>query len=190
MIPDLGHGGDHLPPGRYRASLDEVHDRFVGHPQFAASTTRTTIWDGFLDYLAAWLDAQEGVGSGRILQAVWLAGSFISSTCDPDDLDITPVVDRDALVAVQGRPGSKRLRKLIGHREAVVARFRVEPFVLEWVPTTSVLRPTAVNSPVRDYLERRGALDDWWQRVRPHGEKGAPVAEGAVPRRGYLEVAL
>lgn len=188
MIPELSDDTGHLPPGRYRTTLAEVHERFVLHPQFANSLTRRSIWSGFLNYVATWRGAEEAVDSDPILQSVWLAGSFASATQDPDDLDVTPVVDREALLSVQGRPGSKRLRKLIGHRSAVTAAFRVEPFVLEWVPAASTLRPTAVGSSVRDYLERRGALDDWWQRVRPDGPKQAPEVGHALPRRGYLEV--
>lgn len=187
MIPDLNDGG-HLPPGRYRASLDEIHDRFVLNPQFASSSTRAEIWNGFLDYLAAWLEAEDKADSGQVLQTVWLAGSFVSACMDPSDLDITPIIDRDALATVQGKPGSKALKKLIGHREKVRDRFRVEPFPLPWVATASPLRPRGVNSSVRDYLETRGSLDDWWQRVRPEGAKQAPLVEHAMPRRGYLEV--
>jgi len=187
VIPDLQDNG-HLPPGRYRASLDEIYDRFVVDDRFASSATRYGIWDGFLNYLAAWLDAEQRASSGQVLKTVWLAGSFVSACVDPGDIDVTPVVDRGALKAVEGRPGSKALKMLIGHRERIVERFKVEPFHLDWIATASTLRPSAADSAVRDYLARRGGLDDWRQRVRPPGPKEAPTVEHCEPRRGYLEV--
>ncbi|MFD1145734.1 DUF6932 family protein [Saccharothrix hoggarensis] len=187
-MPELGANG-HLPPGRYRTSLEEVQARFVDHDQFVNSATRRDIWQGFQDYLAAWLLAEEKADVGPVLQLVWLAGSFISGKLNPDDLDVTPVIDRRALVEAQTHRRSKALKRLIGHRTGIVERFKVEPFVLEWEPVASTLRPTAVGSSARDYLERRGSLDDWWQRLRAPGPKGPSTEEEAPPRRGYLEVA-
>ncbi|WP_374118868.1 DUF6932 family protein [Allokutzneria sp. A3M-2-11 16] len=188
MLPELHTTSGHLPPGRYRVNLSEVQARFVAHRDFSQSSTRQLIWDGFRSYLAAWKVAEDNAGVGRVLKLIWLAGSFISMKLDPDDLDVTPVIDRHALLEAQGQRGSKALRRLIEHRDSIVANFRVEPFVLDWVPSTSTLRPNSARSLTRDYLERRGSLDDWWQRVRPPGPKLAPLLEDAPPRRGYLEV--
>ncbi|MDT3443595.1 DUF6932 family protein [Pseudofrankia sp. BMG5.37] len=57
MIPPLVGQPPHLPPGRYRATLDEVLERFVDG--FPGSSTRRGIWDGFVAYLRVWVDFEE-----------------------------------------------------------------------------------------------------------------------------------
>ena len=189
MIPELDAATGHLLPGRYLASIEEVEARFVVHRDFASSASRGAIWQGFERYLAVWIALERDFGV-QLLRSVWLAGSFISSKLDPSDIDVTPVVDRLAIDGLSGRPGSRRLRDLIGHRRRVAETFRVEPFPLRWCRIASTLYPDRLDAGERDYLVARGALDDWWQRIKPSGGDGPPTAADADARRGYLEVIL
>jgi hypothetical protein len=87
MIPLLQGDPAHLPPGRYRATLDEVYERFVA--QTPESPTRHVIWEGFMSYLQAWAATEEQLSphlDGRsLVRVAWLAGSFVSGKVDPNN---------------------------------------------------------------------------------------------------------
>lgn len=189
MLPPLEPTTGHLPPGRYAATLDEIHSAFVAAPQFRGSQTRTDLWQGFLAYLAAWGSAEKEVGA-PVLLSIWLAGSFVSSEVDPDDVDVTPVVSQSALDSLHGVPGMKRLRSLFEHRASVIKEFSVEPFVLMWSPMGSTLFPQALAQKERDALAKHGGLDSFWQRIRPLGPKCGTQKQTRFAERGYLEVVV
>ncbi|WP_075891245.1 DUF6932 family protein [Actinomyces provencensis] len=189
-IPVLDAAGM-LPPGRFLTTLDEVEDRFVANATFGGSATRRTIWGGFLEYIGAWRAAEESTAApGRALLGVWLAGSFISAKIDPSDLDCTPVLDVKVMEATKGRPGHGDMKKLVRHRDGVRSMFHVEVFPYKWTPVRSSLFPATCSQSERDSLCARGALDAWWQRVRPPGPERAPEPSPPYPERGYLEVIL
>ncbi|MGW4590652.1 DUF6932 family protein [Amycolatopsis thermoflava] len=190
MIPALDSAGN-LPPGRYRASFEEIEDRFVNHPQFATSSTRAGIWEGLGLYLQTWEALNEDLACPQLLRWLWIGGSFTSSRLNPKDIDVSPVVDYEVLQHLKGRPGVGRVRALFEQRRKVVERYQVEPMPIHWRAIASTYTEAQWGSPDRDYLERRGALDDWWQRCRGLSwDGGAPIPEDAPPRRGYLEVEL
>jgi len=189
VIPPLDPTTGHLPVGRFPATLPEIEDRFVDHEDFRGSETRPEVWGGFRHYLAAWALVEDQLGR-QFLRGVWLAGSFTSGELNPKDLDVTPIIDQEAVEGVSGRQGSGRLRSLIGHREALVQEFMVEPFPLWWRRVRSSLHPDRVKPAEQDYLLHRGALDDWWGRVRSPGTVGVPREADADARRGYLEVVM
>src|SRR5436309_2332833 len=83
-----------LPPGRYPATLDGVRAAFVEAPALSASKTRPDRWSGFLAYISAW-EQIEGLLGERIVLAWWIGGSFVSSVIEVEDIDITPVLDRE-----------------------------------------------------------------------------------------------
>jgi hypothetical protein len=163
--------------------------RFVEHPDFSGSRYRRDLWLGFLEYLGAWAEVEEEAGVEDLLLSVWLGGSFISTAPNPQDVDISPLVNTPVLDSISGKRGSGKARKLIQHRGSIVDRYRVEPFPILWHPIMSTFR-LPVDPQHRDYLFRRGGMDDWWQRVRPPGPKGPPQAADARARRGYVEVIL
>jgi hypothetical protein len=51
MLPPLDPETRHLPLGRHSATLAEIEARFVTAPEFAASQTRTAVWEGFEHWL-------------------------------------------------------------------------------------------------------------------------------------------
>lgn len=190
MIPPLGEEGE-IPPGRYRTTLEEVQSRFVDHAEFVGSVTRSDIWDGFRRYLVSWAIATEAVDAPGLLKWIWIGGSFTSSKLDPNDIDVTPIVDAETLETLRGQPGVGSIRDLFEQRNRVTARYRVEPMPVRWRAIASTYTEAEWGSVDRDYLERRGAMDDWWQRQRGlNWSGGPPVPEDAPPRRGYLEVEL
>lgn len=151
------------------------------------STSRPAIWEGFLSYLAAWDDAEE-LAETEILRGLWIGGSFTTSYLEPSDIDVSPIYDKDALVALSGKPGSGKIKALIAHRESIVATYNVEPFAIPWLPIASTLLPDRLPLAERDALAVRGGLDSWWGRMRPPGERVAPIPPTTLADRGYLEV--
>lgn len=186
-IPSLNPETGHLLPGRYRTTLDHIEQRFVQHPEFTASVTRTSVWKGFIDYLQAWKDAQAVLGE-PILKTIWIAGSFISDVLDPEDIDVSPIYDEEVVGNLAGSPGIRKIKKLVGHRASLVREYAVEPFPIPWRSVESTLFPTTLPGHEQNYLAKRGGMDDWWQRIRPEGPKTAPAAPAVTAARGYLEV--
>ncbi len=192
MIPDLDTLTGHLPLGRYRTTYTDVHARFVAHPDFAGSPTRQAIWDGFIAYMSAWQDTEDllaaELGGRRLVMAVWLGGSFVSLRNDPDNLDLSVLIDGELALACKGKPGSGRIVKL-SHRDDMLATFKVSPCLIKYCYFRSPFRPQLGDPRIEEYVMMRGAFDDWWQRIRPaDAPKGEPTRETADALRGYLEV--
>lgn len=186
LIPPLTPAGE-LPGGRYPAELEEIEAAFVQASELAGSSTRPQVWQGFLEWLDAWgqLEAQLDVS---LLGALWIGGSFTSLKLDPTDIDVAPIVNRAALSSVRGRPGARALRRVIGHREGIRARFHVESFPVPWQPVVHPFQRGQQPVEEVDYLRQRGTMDDYWQRLKP--PDGLPRSPGLGPERGYLEVIL
>lgn len=186
-IPPLDSISGHLPPGRYRTTLSHVRHRFVDHPDFAHSTTRREIWDGLLSYLQAWRESEK-VFNQQLLHTLWIAGSFISDVVDPSDIDVSPVYDEVVIGSLAGKQGIGNVKNLVGHRQKLVDKYKVEPFPIPWRSLESTLNVKSLLEDEQNYLAKRGGLDDWWQRVRPLGPRRASEAPTVVAVRGYLEV--
>ena len=73
MIPDLDPRHGMLPPGRYRATRDEVYQRFV-HGQGAV---RERVWRD-------WGSATNLLCRHVPVNAAWLYGRFLSEDPEPD----------------------------------------------------------------------------------------------------------
>lgn len=193
MIPGLDVSTGHLPLGRYHATLAEIHGRFVSHPDFAKSSTRQAVWDGFIAYMTAWRRLEDELaaylGGERLVMTTWLAGSFVSRKPDPGNLDLTIFVDGELAASCRGKPGIGQINKL-SHRDAMLRIFKVSPCVVRYRYFRSPFLPQIVGRPeLEEYVMMRGAFDDWWQRARPDGvAKGEPTPETAAAIRGYLEV--
>ena len=178
VLPQLD--GLSIPPGRFRASLEEVATTWLDAPEIGHSTTRRLIWDH-------WMEAKERLRDAVPVAMVWLSGSFLSPKPDPDDLDCVWVIDETLLAVARMEPDRKRLIGLFADNQLKTVGMRVDSFVLAWRR-----RPEIAPRDQRDheYLHSRGYWDDFWQRTRT-GTKGAePHRDDALPRRGYLEVVL
>ncbi|WP_220135209.1 DUF6932 family protein [Nocardia gipuzkoensis] len=191
MIPSFDEATGFIPPGRYTCTLQEVQERLVAAKEFAASTTRATLFTGLLTYIAHWQDTSAKLQfSAPLLRAFWIAGSFASRKLDPGDIDITPVIDGLLADEAHGKPGSKMISKLTQHRDGIKARYGLEVFPLRWYPVVQPHRAdAALDGDQEAYLSDRGRLDDWWERCRIDGSD-IPSIESCDSRRGYLEVRL
>lgn len=186
-IPTLFSNGslDLLPHGRHRVAIADVETRFVLDPQYAASATRSEIWEEFGDAL----ELLRGVVR---VHAAWLSGSFLTSKVDPEDIDALFLISgRDYLKAdvpsrqivdsfIENVPGplGKPVRR---HGFA-----KVDSFIHHWRPWDN---PDPKGPDGRlDYCAYRGYWDDFWQRTRKGAKTDAPTWRDGIPTRGYLEV--
>jgi hypothetical protein len=93
MIPEFNEYGL-LPEGEFRATREEIADRYLGNPN------RALIWDKFEQFIKE-LKCQPWFNSGK---AVWIDGGFTSDKATTKDIDV--VVDisslegTDALIAL------------------------------------------------------------------------------------------
>lgn len=187
VLPGIDAMTGHLPPGRYRTTLQELHNRFVAAPEYSSSDTRPEVWLGLRDYLAAWCAAEAELGA-KLIRALWVAGSFVSSELNPEDIDVSPLYDAEVVAACTGQRGMGKVKRLLGDRTAVARTFKVEAFPVPWKAHESTLLPDRLPPADREMLAVRGGVDDWWQRVRPPGPKRPPEKPKNFAERGYVEV--
>ncbi|MBP2523597.1 MULTISPECIES: DUF6932 family protein [unclassified Rhodococcus (in: high G+C Gram-positive bacteria)] len=190
MIPNLDPTSGHLPPGRFRCTLPEIEQRFVDDAQFATSKRRRMLFDQLLTYLRDWELALDVVSAPGVLKQIWIAGSFASAKIDPEDIDVSPILDGPLLREIRGVPGVRRIQRLQGeHRERIAKEYGVEPFPFTWWPVTTLRRDKVDNLAI-DYIATRGLMDDFWQRTRSTDVKTGLTVDTAHARRGYLEVVV
>lgn len=193
MIPGWGDEG-FLKPGRYRVSPDDAEALLVKDEIFKESETRARLWTGLESYLSRFFELEERhrdvVGGIPLVHAIWLGGSYVSTKLNPQNIDLTVLIDDRAVSAMKGRPGTRWLVSAF-RREARLDEFGVSPLPVRYRPIVSVFRAERLDAEDQAYLRERGAWDDWWQRCRPLGvDKCEPTIESAAPQRGYLEVTL
>lgn len=187
MIPELEDDG-HLPPGRFRCTVEEIDAAFVRADRFAGSSTRPQLFAGLQRYIRSWELVEDEVGV-EVIKLLWIGGSFTSSILTPSDIDVSPVMARSALHDLKGRPGSGKGKALYEHRDRVKADFGVEPFAVQWNPFTTLdMRRLDVWD--HEYVAVRGMMDDFWQRTVAGSVKQAMMEADADPVRGYLEVVV
>lgn len=186
MIPALSDG--HLPIGTYLCTLEELEAAFVEAPAFAASSTRRSVFDGLVDYLADW-EAVESQLAVKVLKRLWVGGSFTSGAVEVGDIDVSPFLDSNVLNTLRGRQGAGQIKALYEQRSKVRSTYHVEPFVVLWKPFTT-LKLRNFEAEEYEYVATRGVMDDFWQRTRDLSVKQAMLAEDAEAARGYLEVTL
>ncbi|WP_344176337.1 DUF6932 family protein [Kribbella lupini] len=159
---------------------------------FSESSTRATLWDGFERYLARFAELEsryEALLDGRrIVEFVWLGGSFVSTRLHPRNIDLTVAINSDAPSKLFEKPGSAWMSRAFD-RLKCQNEFGVAPIQLNYRRVKSVFQSWELPSEDVAYLRERGAWDDWWQRCRLDGETG-PSTESAEAKRGYLEVTL
>jgi hypothetical protein len=193
MVPEWGVDG-FLPPGRYRLEPEAAEHLLVRQDRFQGSDTRQQLWSGLETYLSRFFDLEERhravAGDVSLVHAVWLGGSYVSTKLNPQNIDLTVLIDEGAVAAMRGLEGTRWLISAF-NRKARLAELGVSPLRVGYRPIVSVFRADRLAPPEQAYLRDRGAWDDWWQRCRPNGvDKTEPTLETVVPRRGYLEVTL
>ncbi len=185
MVLEFSDDG-HLPPGRYSCTYDEAQD-FLTKDALRDASSRNDLWNDLERFLARYVGWEEE-HQVRLLHRMWLGGSFVSSKLDPNNLDVTLFLHADAILALKGKVGS---RKLIPSRESVAADFRISPVFVKYVPIPNVFRLDILSDQEREYFANRGRWDDWWQRRRlDDSQDRSPSLATCRPRRGYLEVML
>ena len=97
MIPAIRPGEDALDLGRHPTTMAEFEARFVTHPDFASSTTRSGIWQ-------EWQAATDYLRQQLPVAAVWIGGSFVTAKLDPSDLDCTYLLDHSHVAQAQTDP--------------------------------------------------------------------------------------
>lgn len=190
MIPAF-NGDGNLPPGRHVCSLTDVQKVLVEAPQFEeASATRRELFAGLVRYLAEWESAQEVLMASRsLLRAIWIGGSFASAELNPNDIDVSPIIDAQYVDTFAGRPGYKRVGSLTRHRPTLRERYKLDVFPIKWHPVVNILNSATWDNEDEAYVTDRGRFDDFWQRCRFNGSD-IPTEESCESRRGYLEVHL
>ncbi|MFF0198007.1 DUF6932 family protein [Streptomyces anulatus] len=181
-----------LSPGRYHVDYDEARALLIDNENFRDSSTRRDIWAGFESYLGRFFALEEHFGDfldgEPLIHRLWLGGSFVSSKVNPSNIDVAVLINCPGERRIKGRPKSAWMTKAFD-RDLVLPEFRVSSVRIPYKPVRSVFKSKTLPADEQDYLRERGAWDDWWQRCRPPGAKGAPTLESAGPQRGYLEVA-
>jgi hypothetical protein len=167
----------------------------VDAPEFVESETRATLWLGLERYLARFADLEalhaDFLGGRPLLMYVWLAGSFVSVKENPRNVDLTVFLDASVRKALAGKERAGWITKAF-EREKIKSEFGLSPLRVLHRPVPHIFRPHLLEDEERDYLQYRGAHDDWWQRCRPTGEGAilSPTDESTATRRGYVEVEL
>lgn len=165
-LPAIGPDGL-LPPGRHRATWDEVWSTFVEVAPFRPERQR--VFDALRMEVAGLVEA--GGPS-----AVWVDGGFVTHKrwAAPLDVDVVYLCSDEAhILRVLNHPRGFSLLTLQD--------------VLTWRPvTTTVPRLQPMGGLVDAFLATPGRFDYWhgmWSAVKDeHGE----ITEGAV--KGYVEV--
>lgn len=157
-IPPLEKGC--LPPGRYRATVDEVHGAFVAC--MADTAHRQRVFD-------RWLLHREALSNLVPIDRQWINGSFVTDKPDPGDMDVVTFFDGEAFDTLP--EWKQALAKSIMHGHHTEQLWNVDSFQL---PVYSEDHPLV--EPVTN--RARGYWD--WQWSRRKGTDGE--------EKGYLEV--
>jgi hypothetical protein len=167
-----------LPPGRYAASLDELHAAFVAT---TTSTARREIWEEWISHRAM-VEALAGE-----ITRMWVGGSFISSKADPGDVDVTYLLRARAYDRLD-RETLADLDDLTLRGWCVEQGMRVDSYLVRLPEDMSVsqMLPSQLTARASDSFRDIGLFDEVWQCVKPAAINGIP----GEPRRGYVEVLL
>lgn len=179
MIPALDPATGWLPLGRHPCTQGEIEAAFVTAPEFSTSPTRPQIWRD-------WLTGLQVLQRAVLVHGAWLGGSFTTSKVDPEDLDVTFLINGEDM---RGRtPQEQTVITLFGSSQVKALGLRLDTYAIAW---EGVPLPWQHAAQIHDaYFWARGCWDDWWQRIRVGPQSSPPTLADAPPRRGYLEVSL
>lgn len=172
MGPDFDAAGN-LPRGRWFFSLADAEARFVTASEFAGSCRRSMLWANLQTAIAAIHTLKVRIPS------LFLGGSFSTHKLDPDDIDVTFIVDNSV---IRNPQTWGRLEGYVGGLEKI--GLGVQGFLLPWGANGAEWE---LNQNL-GYLAGRGKWDDWWQRDVPKLQRNSPVRSHSLPKRGYVEV--
>lgn len=167
-----------LPPGRYRVTQNELHDRFVD----GRGQQRAELWRD-------WEVATRLLGRCIPINAAWLYGAFLSDADDPTTVQCVYWAEDVELGKARLDPStSKVLRAFAAPGEVNrVVGVKVDTALAGWHCQPDLRHRDEYGI---QYMTRRGEVDDLLQRVAS-GLRGAePVRDDAAPRRGYVEVII
>lgn len=161
---------------------------------FSTSTKRRELWSGLERYLSKFFKLEEEYAAiledRPLVPYIWLGGSFVSPKLDPENIDLSVIVDDRGAEALKGRPSAQWLVRAF-NRKSCLHEYGLSPIEIRYRQIASVFRPDKLPVADQGYLRDRGAWDDWWQRCRHEGlPNGAPTLDTAGVARGYLEVTL
>jgi hypothetical protein len=181
MLPDPDSTSGALPVGRFPAELHEVRSAYVDAPAFAASISRQEIWSHFESATAE---------LRRIVPVayVWIAGSFLTTKLDPDDIDVIYWCEDRHIDAVSDAPDKQILELFAKNQVRAQTGLRVDTRYGRWHVHPDADRVATAQH--MSYSQMRGYWDDFWLRSRSGSKTDPHVREDALPRRGYLEVTL
>jgi hypothetical protein len=176
VIPELDPSRGLLPPGRYRASRAQVYGRFVD----GCGEQRGRVWRD-------WESATSLLCRHVHLNAAWLYGPFLSDQPQPDVVSCVYWAEDLELSKAQLDPASANILGAFAQRGMLrrILGLRVDTFLVAWhcQPDTQI-----ADHYLAGYLQRRGRVDDYLQRMRSGPTGSPPAREDALPRCGYVEV--
>ncbi|WP_030561719.1 DUF6932 family protein [Streptomyces aureocirculatus] len=175
-MPELDPVTGLLPPGRYAASLDELHAALV---LSTGSATRQEIWEEWADHRMM-VEALAGE-----ITRMWVGGSFVSDKTDPGDVDVTYLLRARAYDRLD-RETLADLSDLTLRGWCVEQGMRVDAHLLrlpEEMPVSEMM-PSLFTQGTSESFRDIGLYDELWQRTRIPSTDGTPTGL----RRGYVEV--
>lgn len=177
VIPELGPDGV-LPPGRYRATREQLRARFVDD----RGPIRAELWRD-------WEVATNLLARHVHVNAAWMHGPFLSGDPDPpavhcvywaEDFELDKArLDIDAANLLRAFAVPGYVRRRVG--------LKVDTQIAGWHCQAD---PRASDNYYARYCKCRGQFDDLLQRLAVGSAGAAPARADAWPRRGYVEVII
>lgn len=178
-LPTLDPISGLLPPGRYSASLEELHALLVAS---MGSPTREELWEEWERHRAV-----VSAFAGEITR-VWVGGSFVSAKPDPSDVDVTYLLRAEAYDRLD-RETLVYLDELTLRAWCVDNDMRVDAHLVRLPERMAVseMLPSLLQRRTSESFRDIGLYDELWQCTR--GASGSNGTPGEL-RRGYVEVLL
>ncbi len=149
----LPEGQDTLPPGRHKATADEIRAAFV--EAFPSSARRGPLFD-------QWMIMCEAIERIVAIEAQWINGSYVTRKEEPGDIDFVSHVDGEAVEQLD--PVDDALLKGLVAGEISKALHACDSFVIFIYPA---------GHPARGAYEgARKYWDTWFGRDRAGNPKG------------------
>lgn len=157
--------------GRYLCTFEEIEARYV----LPGDVARNEIWSAFRTVLAL---LKECAGS---VAEVWIGGSFITSECSPQDIDVVFWITEESYRETNRTQEGRFVVGVLGH--CLDSLSRLHPLVDGYL---LVMPPTEYDqSNQYNYSSNRGYWDQFWSKAR-FNDLDDP--RWNYPSAGYLEV--
>lgn len=174
MIPSLSSTG-FLPLGRYQATREEIHHRYV---EEISSDRRTLIWEHFENVYNL-------VSASIPICSIWIAGSFMSDKVEPSDIDLLFIFKESDIDARLSDPSFYSMIIDLGDNSLnSIYGWLIDTRWIIWTPNS--LPSFTLRTALADQYALRGFWDEFWSRRYTVKDEMHP--EDANLRQGYLEV--